>query len=147
MAASATYDLFLDTTRAVADPLRANILQALRQDSFGVLELAHIFDVAQPAISHHLKILSRAGLVATRRDGNGVYYRRAQLRPDCTLFDYLSHLYCTLDRFELDAAPRQRIEHVHADRAEPAVLYRSRGCVRESAGVDLHTADLPSGAA
>jgi ArsR family transcriptional regulator len=112
------YDLFLDTTRAVADPLRADILQALRKDSFGVLELAYIFDVAQPALSHHLKILSRAGLVATRRDGNGIYYRRAQVKPDCPLFDYLSHLHCTLDSFELDEARRLRIEHVHAERAQ-----------------------------
>jgi DNA-binding transcriptional ArsR family regulator len=111
------YDLFLDTTRAVADPLRADILQALRRDSFGVLELAHIFDVAQPALSHHLKILSRAALVATRRDGNGIYYRRAQVKPDCPLFDYLSHLYCTLDRFELDESRRLRIEHVYGERA------------------------------
>jgi ArsR family transcriptional regulator len=129
MQASHTYGLFLDTTRAVADPLRADILQALRTDSFGVLELAHIFDVAQPALSHHLKILSRAGLVATRRDGNGIYYRRAQLKHDCPLFDYLSHLYCTLDRFELDDARQRRIEHVHSERAQ-----RSKQFFADNAG-------------
>jgi len=129
MPAQNVYDLFLDATRAVADPLRADILLALRKDSFGVLELAHIFDVAQPALSHHLKILSRAGLVATRRDGNGIYYRRAQLKSDCPLFDYLSHLYCTLDRFTLDHARTQRIEHIHAERAQ-----RSRQFFADHAG-------------
>jgi DNA-binding transcriptional ArsR family regulator len=108
---------FLRATRAVADPLRANILAALKQDSFGVLELAHIFDVAQPALSHHLKILSQAGLVATRRDGNGIYYRRSPPRPDCALYDYLNELHRTLDGFELDTGARARIEQVHADRA------------------------------
>jgi 2-polyprenyl-3-methyl-5-hydroxy-6-metoxy-1,4-benzoquinol methylase len=117
MPASASYDAFLRTTRAVADPLRANILTALKQDSFGVLELAYIFDVTQPALSHHLKILSRAGLVATRRDGNGIFYRRTQPRPDCALHDYLSELHHTLDRFVPAADVRERIEHVHAERA------------------------------
>jgi DNA-binding transcriptional ArsR family regulator/ubiquinone/menaquinone biosynthesis C-methylase UbiE len=114
---SPSYDAFLATTRAAADPLRANILQALKQDAFGVLELAHVFDIAQPALSHHLKILSRAGLVATRRDGNGIYYRRAQPRPGCALFDYTCHLYKTLDSFGLDAALCRRIDHVHTERA------------------------------
>lgn len=118
MPPSASYESFLSTTRAVADPLRADILRALRKDSFGVLELAHIFDVAQPALSHHLKILSRAGLVATRRDGNGIYYRRAQPKADCSMHDYLTHLYATLDGFEIDGPLRKRMDAVHADRAE-----------------------------
>ena len=72
-----------------------------------------------PRLSHHLKILSRAGLVATRRDGNGIYYRRAQPKPDCAIYDYLVHLYATLDGFEAD---HQRANgawiDVHAERAE-----------------------------
>jgi DNA-binding transcriptional ArsR family regulator len=117
MSASAAPDTFLSTTRAVADPLRANILAVLKQDSFGVLELAYIFDVAQPALSHHLKILSRAGLVATRRDGNGIYYRRAPPRADCALHDYLCEMHRALDGFVPAAGVRERIEHVHAERA------------------------------
>ncbi len=118
MTASAGYEAFLSTTRAAADPLRADILRALRKDSFGVLELAHIFNVAQPALSHHLKILNRAGLVATRRDGNGIYYRRAQPKSDCTVHDYVTHLFETLDGFEIDDALQRRMNHVHAERAE-----------------------------
>jgi len=118
MPAPSPYESFLNATRAAADPLRADILRALRKDSFGVLELAHIFDVAQPALSHHLKILSRAGLVATRRDGNGIYYRRAQPKPDCAIYDYLVHLYAALDGFEPDHARQRRMDHVHAERAE-----------------------------
>jgi DNA-binding transcriptional ArsR family regulator/SAM-dependent methyltransferase len=118
MSPVAPYEAFLNMTRAVADPLRADILRTLSKDSFGVLELAHIFGVAQPALSHHLKILSRAGLVATRRDGNGIYYRRAQPKADCSVHDYLMNLYATLDGFEIDAALRARMERVHADRAE-----------------------------
>ena len=118
MRTSNSYEAFLNTMRAVADPLRADILRLLRKDSFGVLELAHIFDVAQPALSHHLKILHRAGLVATRRDGNGIYYRRAQPKPDCAMYAYTMNLYATLDGFDIDAPLRRRMDEVHADRAE-----------------------------
>jgi len=117
MPAASAYESFLNTTRAVADPLRADILRALSHDSFGVLELAHIFDVAQPALSHHLKILSRAGLVATRRDGNGIYYRRAQPKSGA-LHDYLTNLYSTLDTFTVDDKLQRRMRDVHAGRAQ-----------------------------
>jgi DNA-binding transcriptional ArsR family regulator/protein-L-isoaspartate O-methyltransferase len=117
MPAATAYESFLNATRAVADPLRADILRALSRDSFGVLELAHIFDVTQPALSHHLKILSRAGLVATRRDGNGIYYRRAQPRPGA-LHDYVAHLYTTLDTFAVDDKLKRRMGDVHAGRAQ-----------------------------
>lgn len=118
MPVATPYETFLNATRAVADPLRADILRALSKDSFGVLELAHIFDVAQPALSHHLKILSRAGLVATRRDGNGIYYRRAQPKAGCAIYDYLVHLYATLDGFDADHSLQRRMDDVHAGRAE-----------------------------
>src|SRR4029453_5645840 len=118
MAAASPYESFLNATRAAADPLRADILRTLSKESFGVLELAHIFDVAQPALSHHLKILSQAGLVAPRRDGNGIYYRRAQPKPDCAIYDYLINLYATLDGFEADHQRQRRMDHVHAERAE-----------------------------
>ena len=117
MPAASAYESFLNATRAVADPLRADVLRALSNDSFGVLELAHIFDVTQPALSHHLKILSRAGLVATRRDGNGIYYRRAQPKSGA-LHDYLTHLYSTLDGFAVDDKLRRRMNDVHAGRAQ-----------------------------
>ena len=63
--------------KAGGDPLRLNVLRALASDSFGVLELAQIFAIGQSGMSHHLKVLSQAGLVATRREGNAIFYRRA----------------------------------------------------------------------
>ncbi|MEG1214978.1 MAG: metalloregulator ArsR/SmtB family transcription factor, partial [Leclercia sp.] len=56
--------------KASGDPLRLNVLRALASDSFGVLELAQIFAIGQSGMSHHLKVLAQAGLVATRREGN-----------------------------------------------------------------------------
>ena len=63
--------------KASGDALRLNVLRALASDSFGVLELAQIFDVGQSGMSHHLKVLAQAELVATRREGNAIFYRRA----------------------------------------------------------------------
>ncbi len=65
--------------KAVADPLRIRILQILKNDSFGVLELCHLLGVKQSAMSHHVKILSQAGLISHRRQGNALFYRRSIL--------------------------------------------------------------------
>ncbi len=69
--------------KAGGDPLRLNVLRALASDSFGVLELTRIFAIGQSGMSHHLKVLAQADLVATRREGNAIFYRRAL--PDASL--------------------------------------------------------------
>jgi DNA-binding transcriptional ArsR family regulator len=64
----------LDATfAALADPTRRAILARLRSGEATVAELAAPFDMSQPAVSKHLKVLQRAGLVSRRRD--------AQRRP------------------------------------------------------------------
>ena len=63
--------------KASADKLRLQILGILRNESFGVTELCQVFNVAQPNMTHHLKILASAGLVQTRKEGTFVFYRRA----------------------------------------------------------------------
>ncbi|MFO0725315.1 MAG: metalloregulator ArsR/SmtB family transcription factor [Myxococcota bacterium] len=57
------------TFAALADPTRRAILARLAKGEASVLELAAPFDMSQPAISKHLKVLERAGLVARGRDG------------------------------------------------------------------------------
>ena len=64
----------LDTTfAALADPTRRAILARLASGEASVLELAEPFEMTQPAISKHLKVLERAGLISRGRD--------AQRRP------------------------------------------------------------------
>ena len=55
---------------ALADPTRRAILARLALGEASVMELAKPFEMSQPAISQHLKILEAAGLVATRIDGS-----------------------------------------------------------------------------
>ena len=54
---------------ALADPTRRAILARLAQGEATVMELAKPFDLTQPAISQHLKVLEEAGLVTHRIDG------------------------------------------------------------------------------
>jgi DNA-binding transcriptional ArsR family regulator len=64
----------LDATfTALADPTRRAILARLASGEASVLELAEPFEISQPAISKHIKVLERAGLVTRGRD--------AQRRP------------------------------------------------------------------
>ena len=63
--------------KAIADPLRVGIVQLASRRAFGVVELAEIFAVAQPSMSHHLKKLTAEGWLVSRREGNSIYYRRA----------------------------------------------------------------------
>src|SRR6186713_2279150 len=69
-----TVDERLDVTfAALADPTRRAILARLTDGEASVLELAEPFAMSQPAISKHIKVLERAGLVTRGRD--------AQRRP------------------------------------------------------------------
>jgi DNA-binding transcriptional ArsR family regulator len=54
---------------ALADPTRRAILARLAKGEASVMELAEPFSMTQPAISKHLKVLERAGLVSRGRDG------------------------------------------------------------------------------
>ena len=56
------------TFSALADPTRRAILARLAKGEASVTELARPFAMSQPAISKHLKVLERGGLVSRRRD-------------------------------------------------------------------------------
>lgn len=60
----------LDATfSALADPTRRAILARLALGEATVMELARPFDMSQPAVSRHIKVLSDAGLITQRVDG------------------------------------------------------------------------------
>ena len=66
MSASARLDA---TFSALADPTRRAILSRLARGDASVMELAQPFAMSQPAISKHINVLERAGLVARSREG------------------------------------------------------------------------------
>ncbi|MBK4988970.1 MULTISPECIES: ArsR/SmtB family transcription factor [Pseudomonas] len=103
--------------KASGDELRLNVLRALANDSFGVLELAQIFGIGQSGMSHHLKVLAQADLVATRREGNAIFYRRAL--PDSLRLGGRLHaaLLDEVDDLALPADVQARIAQVQQRRA------------------------------
>ncbi|MEM7080968.1 MAG: metalloregulator ArsR/SmtB family transcription factor, partial [Pseudomonadota bacterium] len=118
--------------KAVGDPLRANILRVLARDSYGVLELASMFDKAQPAISHHLKLLKVSGLVTSRREGQHLYYQRTHIDAH----GFVQALFAALDDEPLPTRITQRIKSINNVRT-----VRSRAFFAEHASdlAQLHT--------
>lgn len=70
---SVSHDPLSATFAALADPTRRAILARLASGETSVTELAEPFEMSLPAVSKHLKVLERAGLIARSRD--------AQWRP------------------------------------------------------------------
>lgn len=65
----------VDVFRAVADPTRRAILDRLRGTELSVNDLAGPFDMTQPAVSQHLRVLLDAGLVEADQVGRQRLYR------------------------------------------------------------------------
>ena len=62
--------------RALSDPIRVQLVDVLRKHAgkVCVCEITPLFDVSQPTVSHHLKVLREAGLVDVERRGLWAYY-------------------------------------------------------------------------
>lgn len=70
--------------KALGDPVRVRLLSLIASRAGGeicVCDLTPAFDLSQPTISHHLKLLRQAGLIDSERRGTWVYYR---LVPETT---------------------------------------------------------------
>jgi DNA-binding transcriptional ArsR family regulator len=81
----------LDATfAALADPTRRAILARLAQGEASVAELAEPFAMTQPAVSKHLKVLERAGLISRGRDAQR-RPRRLEARPLAEVNAWLEH--------------------------------------------------------
>ncbi len=68
--------------RALADPVRLRLMSLVLSHEGGeacVCDLTPAFDLSQPTISHHLKVLHEAGLLGREKRGTWVYY---QARPE-----------------------------------------------------------------
>ena len=105
----------LDTAfSALADPTRRAILARLASGEATVMELAEPFEITQPAISRHLKVLEGAGLITRRVQGTR---RPCRLAPDgvaeidqwlAMLRDALAKNYGRLDEVLAAMKPEER---------------------------------------
>jgi DNA-binding transcriptional ArsR family regulator len=110
-----------DLVAAVAEPNRRRLLQLLAQGERTVTELAGNFTTSRSAISQHLAVLAKAGLVVSRRDGRFQYYR---LDPRG-----MSALRAELDAFwtrELDQLVEEAFDIGRPDGGQRGSLCRSR---------------------
>ncbi|HUO02285.1 MAG TPA: metalloregulator ArsR/SmtB family transcription factor [Rhizomicrobium sp.] len=96
-------DRLSGTFQALADPTRRAILARLASGEASVNDLAKPFAISQPAISKHLKVLERAGLISRSREAQ---YRPCRLEPqalkkvDEWLEEYRRLWNARLDRLE-----------------------------------------------
>jgi len=123
--------------KAAGDPLRIQILKVLQQNAYGVLELCQIFDIRQSAMSHHLKILSNSGLVATKREGTTIFYRRNPLNPDVDLQSLQQVLFQSIDQAMLDPIVDVKLKTINQDRAKASVDFFNRNVSRFEENQDL----------
>ncbi len=63
-----------DLFHALSDPTRRKILDMLKKKDLTAGEIADVFDISKPSISHHLNILKRANLVIAEKRGQFVNY-------------------------------------------------------------------------
>src|SRR5512139_2593256 len=83
-------DQLSTTFAALADPTRRAILARLLSGERSVTELAEPFDMSMPAVSKHLRVLERAGLIAQRREAQ---WRRCRIEagPLKDVADWTGH--------------------------------------------------------
>lgn len=81
-------DLLDETFAALADPTRRAILARLASGDASVAELARPFAMTQPAISKHLRVLERAGLISRGKDAQK-RPRRLEARPMEAAYEWL----------------------------------------------------------
>src|SRR4051812_34982795 len=94
-------DHLSSTFAALADPTRRAILARLVTGETSVTEIAQPFDMSLPAISKHLKVLERAGLIARGREAQ---WRpcRIQAKPLKEASDWIAHY----ERFWMESLDR-----------------------------------------
>jgi DNA-binding transcriptional ArsR family regulator len=83
-------DALSTTFAALADPTRRAILARLAAGECSVSELAAPFDMSLPAVSKHLRVLERAGLIVQRRDAQRRPCR-IEARPLKQVVDWAEH--------------------------------------------------------
>ena len=121
-----TTDSLAAACKAAGDPLRMNILRLLGQGAFGVLELSQIFGIKQSGMSHHLKVMAKAGIVSAQREGNSIFYRRPFVAGQDALSQWLRETFKVLDRLPPDAETAQAVAEVLNERTRACAEFFAR---------------------
>ena len=68
--------------KAISDPKRLRIVDMLSCGEMCACNILTAFNITQPTLSHDMKVLSNAGVVNTRREGQNIFYSLNQARLD-----------------------------------------------------------------
>lgn len=131
-----TQDRLDSTFAALADPTRRAILARLASGEASVNELAEPFAMSQPAISKHLKVLERAGLISRGSDAQR-RPSRLEAKPLAEAVDWLEHyrrfwdasfqhLDALLDEMKLDALKASATKAIRVKSAGSKKPYKLR---------------------
>ena len=101
-----------DLWEAIGDPHRRQLVQLLADGEKTVTELTAHFAVSRSAISQHLLLLVKSGLITARKEGRNRYYRLQD-----GAIPRLQRIFETFWTAELDALVSEA-EHIHFNRGE-----------------------------
>ncbi len=116
--------------KAASDELRLQILRVLHYESFGVLELCQILNIAQSKLSHHLKILLSAGLVATRKEGNSIFYRRPLLDLALSSNTLIQVIFENIDCITINSDVALRICQIKSERSKSSLKFFAKNATK-----------------
>lgn len=111
-----SFDTHAHFFKAIGDATRLTILQILGTGAYGVLELCELLDIKQSSMSHHLKVLAKAGWVDSRREGNTIFYRRSL----GDAYAVQQQLFRELDNHPLPEPVRIQQERIRSERLASA---------------------------
>lgn len=75
-----TIQTVADAMKQLGDPSRLRIFWLLCHTEECVIDIAAIVHMTSPAVSHHLRLLKNAGLIASRREGKEMFYKATETK-------------------------------------------------------------------
>ena len=91
-----------DMFRLMGDPSRLRIILSCLHDPISVTEIAEQLELSQSLVSHHLRLLRAARVVASERRGKQIFYVAADEHIQCVIEDMVAHV-SEPSQFEGDA--------------------------------------------
>ena len=81
-----------DMFRLMGDPSRLRIILSCLHDPISVTEIAEQLELSQSLVSHHLRLLRAARVVASERRGKQIFYVAADEHIQCVIEDMVAHV-------------------------------------------------------
>ena len=93
--------------KAIADPTRRQILQALKENEMCAGEIVEMFTISGPSVSRHLSVLKDAGLINERRDGTSIIYSLNDENLALCLSEFISSV-CPTEMIEREKRKKDK---------------------------------------